>query len=255
MGSLISDPLYHKLGFDPHKVVYTHMYPQTTYAGYELPVRTLYDAVGWILSITAVPASNTANQNNFCLPLIGLFGKWCSVLLPVESLPAMLHVAYWNENERFRLLLGATPGNDQMMYSSDKGVWHKPPLESWQGELPPSSTISAKPWSANKSDDVYWGVRGWDIIARRQDVFEKYKFVIKDSHKHKIDRDGMYEAKSGFGRCAETFIYLWMLQRKYVTALASLWSSLLKAIGLTMEPSRRFVVLRSTQLPVLIKDG
>jgi hypothetical protein len=46
--------------------------------------------------------------------------------------------------------------------------------------------------------------------------------VIDESHNHKINRAGMYEADSGFGRCAETFIYLWMLQRKYVTALASL---------------------------------
>jgi hypothetical protein len=222
MECLISDPLYHKSVFDPRKCVYTWVYPKTTYAGYELPVRTLYDAIGWILSITAVPASNTANQNNFCLPLIGLFGKWCSVLLPVESLPAMLHVAYWYDQGRFRLLLGATPGADQIMYSQDREVWQKPPLESWKGELPPRSTISANRWSANKKDDVYWGVRGWDIIARRQDIFEENGMVIDESHNHKIDRAGMYEANSGFGRCAETFIYLWMLQRKYVTALASL---------------------------------
>jgi hypothetical protein len=163
---------------------------KTTYAGYELPVRTLYDAIGWILSITAVPASNTVNQNNFCLPLIGLFGKWCSVLLPVESLPAMLHVAYWYDQGRFRLLLGATPGADQIMYSQDWEVWQKPPLESWKGELPPRSTISANRWSANKKDDVYWGVRGWDIIARRQDIFEENGMLIDESHNHRSTGPG-----------------------------------------------------------------
>ncbi|MCJ1462279.1 hypothetical protein MMC07_000879 [Pseudocyphellaria aurata] len=52
---LISDGHYHKLSGDPSQGSFTWLYPRTTYAGCELPVRTLFDAVGWILFITVVP--------------------------------------------------------------------------------------------------------------------------------------------------------------------------------------------------------
>jgi hypothetical protein len=95
------------------------IYPGASYADHELPVRTLYDAVGWILSITAVPESNSHSghptQNNFYLPLVGLFGRWSSALLPAALLPAMLHVAYWTDVDTYRCILGSTVGTDQVM--------------------------------------------------------------------------------------------------------------------------------------------
>ena len=211
---LISDPNFYRVDFS-YETGYNTYYPQATYAGFELPVRTLYDAIGWILSITAIPTTNIAGQNNFCLPLLGLFGKWCSVLLPVEMLPAMLHVAYWYEQGQIKLILGATPGADHTIGSAELEVWHQQPLDTSCYTYVPKSTVAAARWSANKEEDVYWGVRGWDIIASRQRMFKKYGMVVEDIEKHEVKKYQMFEAKSGYGRCAETFIYLLLLQCGY----------------------------------------
>lgn len=212
--------------------------PETTYMGHELPTRSLYDAIGWILSITAVLFGINPDQNNFCLPLLGLFGRWCSVLLPVELLPAMLHISYWTSGNRLHIILGSTPGRDQVIWSHDHNVWHKGLLEFIPGKpldmptLPPGhfstdenglmcitkiediSHYDTSQWSKTKDKDTYWGVRGWDIIDCRQRTFKNYGGVLNEPIKHLIDERGQYEADSGFGRCAETFIYLWMLQQR-----------------------------------------
>lgn len=224
-------------------------YPETTYMGHELPTRSLYDSLGWILSITAIPNGMNPNQNNFCMPLLGLFGRWCGVLLPLDLLPTMLHVAYWTSGNQLRMILGATPGRDQMLWSRDRRVWLKnfdQVHEVWHKDLPgqmPMPTVPPGHWdqdenglpyvtkikdrsdydtssfSKTKDQDTYWGSRGMDIIFCRQMIYKKYGMVINEPSEHLVNEAGLYEADSGFGRCAETFIFLWMLQQRYETSV------------------------------------
>jgi hypothetical protein len=201
-------------------------HPQTTYEGHESPVRTLYDAVGWILSISAVlinadlDDTNWPDQNNFYLPLLGLFGKWSSVLPPAALLPAMLHVAYWRQEDKHRVILDATTGEDQVIGSSIPNVWQKiPQVENAESPDSPIYSVTPGRRSANKDQDMYFGFRGWDTIRIRQYFFRKHGMVINEPQDHAVHWPGLYEANSGVGRCAETFIYLWLLQQKFAIAL------------------------------------
>ena len=46
-----------------------------------LPAQTIYDALGWILSLTAVPSQIVHNLDRFFyLPLLAVYGKWCKIL-------------------------------------------------------------------------------------------------------------------------------------------------------------------------------
>jgi hypothetical protein len=102
------------------------------------------------------------------------------------------------------------------MSTEKKGVWYHLNLEidddpeKWQHEV----ITSERP--VDKENDAYMGIRGWDAIARRQEVFKKYGFGVPPGHKVSLDRNS--EAKSGYARCAETFIYLWLLQQEYSEA-------------------------------------
>ena len=74
----------------------------------------------------------------------------------------------------------------------------------------PLGALSERP--IDKEKDAYMGIRGWDAIARRQEVFKKYGFGVPPGHEVSLTRNS--EAKSGYARCAETFIYLWLQQQE-----------------------------------------
>lgn len=86
------------------------------YGNKELPVRTVFDALGWILSITTgADPERKRTQSNFYLPLIGLYAKWCDTLMNGEYQPTMYHISWWKDgsnNGKTNVLLGATPGGD-----------------------------------------------------------------------------------------------------------------------------------------------
>ena len=79
--------------------------------GVDLPMITIYDYLGWLLSRLASSESRTAQRTakDYYLPLLALYSRWCTIisrLVGFDSLP-MVHIAWWGKN----VLLGATLGD------------------------------------------------------------------------------------------------------------------------------------------------
>ncbi|ETN38246.1 uncharacterized protein HMPREF1541_06277 [Cyphellophora europaea CBS 101466] len=206
--------------------------------GKQLPVRTLFDVLGWILSVTAKPDGGKATQNNFYLPLLALFGKWCWALLPDKtSQPNMIHISWMEkpEVEENVVIIGATPGGDECYWSGEKEVYHEkePQTEESRKKLKSIPSNEKINWS-------YEGHRGKDVVGSRQQMLRDLRVPVppgdeenlvqvgkKDpAHKNKllthVNRDGELVddtdetaytvGSSAYGVCAETFSYIWMGQ-------------------------------------------
>jgi hypothetical protein len=93
--------------------------------GAKLILDTMFNCLGWILSITAHPAKPDVplTEEEFSLPLLGLYGKWIEVLirktpglktgvLTRTEFPAMIQISYWLDmkTKALRTLLASTPG-------------------------------------------------------------------------------------------------------------------------------------------------
>lgn len=167
--------------------------PNTTFEGVLLPVRTLYDALAWILTITAVPdpSGAAASQNNYFMPLLALLGRWSRKLLPFVIMPYMIHIAYWTGKQGPKVILGATPGGDQMLFSPtrsddpffDPGAAYRfRPPSGWfeerqkrkkvaaRGKEPKPSEVETPEPEGKDNAKRYWGFRGWVVVSDRQDA-------------------------------------------------------------------------------------
>jgi hypothetical protein len=93
--------------------------------GAKLILDTMFNCLGWILSITAHPAKPDVplTEEEFFLPVLGLYGKWIEVLirktpglktgvLTRTDFPAMIQISYWLDmkTKALRTLLASTPG-------------------------------------------------------------------------------------------------------------------------------------------------
>jgi hypothetical protein len=76
----------------------------------QLPMTTIYDFLGWLLSklfSENIPDSERTAEDLY-LPLLAMYSRWCAVIANVvkfKSLP-MVHIAWWGN----KTLLGATVG-------------------------------------------------------------------------------------------------------------------------------------------------
>lgn len=185
--------------------------------GKHLPVRTLFDTIGWILSITAEAAGGEATQNNFYLPLLALFGKWCYTLLPSKTQPDMLHIS-WNEEVT---ILGATPGGDEDVANGSEEVYaeqeSKKKKKSKDDE--PLKRTKIPPKGTDKANYKYEGQRGTDVIGSRQQILQDLQVPPPPGHEKNlvnVAKEGTstygVEGSSKYGVCAETFAYIWMAQ-------------------------------------------
>ncbi|KAL8772445.1 MAG: hypothetical protein Q9209_002396 [Squamulea sp. 1 TL-2023] len=54
----------------------------------EFPVNTIFDILGWIMSITwrTAPATGSSTSRNFFMPLLALYARWCRVISHVERI-------------------------------------------------------------------------------------------------------------------------------------------------------------------------
>lgn len=109
-GVTVSAPFFHGSGE-------TRDY-DVNFGNTQLPVRTVFDALGWVLSITAtVDAEGPLTPSNFYLPLMGLYAKWCDTLMDGDYQPTMLHIAWWGQPGEEKVLLGATPGGEHSLFN------------------------------------------------------------------------------------------------------------------------------------------
>ena len=81
------------------------------YDGVDLPMITVYDYLGWLLSRLGSSESGTAQRaaKDYYLPLLALYSRWCTIisrLVGFDSLP-MVQITWWGKN----VLLGATLGD------------------------------------------------------------------------------------------------------------------------------------------------
>lgn len=193
--------------------------------GKNLPVRTLFDTIGWILSITAVPADGgVATQNNFYLPLLALFGKWCYTLLPKdEAQPDMIHISWTKEVT----IIGATPGGDEDIANGSEEVYaEQEPKKKSKKAAPPEQKEPLKrtkgaPKGTDKAKYKYEGHRGTDVIGARQQALRDLKVPPPPGHERNLvnaAKEGTstygVEGSSRYGVCAETFAYIWVGQHK-----------------------------------------
>lgn len=109
-GVAVSDPFFYGNGESRDYDV--------NFGNTQLPVRTIFDALGWVLSITAtVDAEDALTPSNFYLPLMGLYAKWCDTLMDGDYQPTMLHIAWWGKSGEEKVLLGATPGGEHSVFN------------------------------------------------------------------------------------------------------------------------------------------
>jgi hypothetical protein len=101
--------------------------------GVDLPMITIYDYLAWLLSVlgSSEPESVEKTAQNYYLPLLALFSRWCTIissLIKFGSLP-MVHIAWWDKN----VLLGATLG--------DVPYWPSPAAIKQKIYIQPRQTI------------------------------------------------------------------------------------------------------------------
>jgi hypothetical protein len=242
------------------------MYCQPFFDGALLSLDTMFDRLGWLLSITAHPAKTetSVTEANFFLPLLGLYGKWVQVLsisvtkkaeeetrLSLHNFPGMLQISYWldvktktdekTKTDGLWTLLGSTPGPGtahptQEITDNLKELAAKLAETKRKEELAKERKLR----NTNKQDKLKEGIanekkgeqtnkksqkkekiprstpRSHHIIRTRQErlLFLGFpptndELKLDDSAKlADANKDGA-EGTTGFGRCAETFFYIW----------------------------------------------
>ena len=131
--------------------------------------------LGWLLSVTNIPADN-AEPRTWYLQLLALYAKWCIVLAGNrEGIPPMVHISWFPGSKSKKVvLLGSTIG--------------KIPELDWAGPQPTTASFKAM-----------------TIINERQEHMRDAGFVPQQDQEVNIQNA---EDGKGFGICAETFFYL-----------------------------------------------
>jgi hypothetical protein len=106
------------------------------FCGTLLDTFTVFDLLGWLLSVTArplVPPNTPMTDFNFYLPLCALFAKWCATISHAckqdvdtalgSEVPPMVSIAYWTFPQKTTLArFTATPGSRYMLLGATLGA-------------------------------------------------------------------------------------------------------------------------------------
>jgi hypothetical protein len=182
-----------------------------------LPASTLFDLLGWILSITAKPPPGTTEvtEKDFFLPLAAVFAQWCRTLIPRKYAPNMVHLAYWKDvgSGKLLTLLGATPGEATPVHGTvDKGFTAAQAAARKKAEEKAKAAGKSEEdiKKAGKKADVTQSARSYNFIRERQQLLKEVNLIPTEGKEaeQEVDTDGN-EKDIGYGRCAETFFYIW----------------------------------------------
>ncbi|CAF9913914.1 MAG: hypothetical protein HETSPECPRED_001693 [Heterodermia speciosa] len=146
-----------------------------SFEGVDLPDNTVLDLLGWLLSVTNIPA-DSAEPRTWYLQLLALYAKWCIVLAGNKSgIPPMVHISWFpGAKSQKVVLLGSTIG--------------KIPELNWAEPAPKTASFKAM-----------------TIINERQRYMIEAGFVSQQGQE--VDIRNAVDGQ-GFGICAETFFYL-----------------------------------------------
>jgi hypothetical protein len=189
----------------------------TTFEGVLLPVSTIFDSLGWVLSITAKPKPGTeeVTEKNFFLPLAAVFAQWCRTLIPRKYAPTMIHLAYWKDVATGKLLtlLGSTPGSaapTHGLVDTAFAVAKKTAREKAEKAAKDAGKTAVEIKKAGKAAKVTQSARSYVFIRERQNLLKEVDLKptkgLEDEQE--VDKSGN-EMDIGYGRCAETFFYIW----------------------------------------------
>lgn len=201
--------------------------------GTELPVETVFDTLGWILSITATPAPGTeeVTEKNFLVPLAAMFAKWCRVIVPSKHAPLMAHLAYWKDIKSGKLLtlLGSTPGApspipgfrdtnfDRVRAAAQKKARETAEKkaraaaeEAGKSEEEIEEEVKRACRKAATKATINESPRAYVVIRGRQEQLNNVDLMPEENKEAEpeVDPEGK-EMAIGYGRCAETFFYIW----------------------------------------------
>jgi hypothetical protein len=219
----------------------THPQIEVDFDGAKLLLDTMFDALGWILSITAKPKKLTkeVTETNFFIPLLGLYGKWSQTLVikkklettikkktneettalkeNKEDFPAMLHLSYWQDvkSKKLYTLLGSTPGKATATTLSEEQLKEKAKKETVDSKASGKKQETKDPVPV--LDNPLVSPRSRMIDQRQKRLLKLgYEAVgvrgpgkLKGHQNDLVDPVTGTEGEIGFGRCAETYFYIW----------------------------------------------
>ena len=143
-----------------------------SFEGVHLPDNTVFDMLGWLLSVTNIPAAG-AEPRTWYLQLLTLYARWCIVLAGnKDGIPPMVHISWFPGAKSPKVVL----------------------LGSTIGKIP---DITRGPKTAS--------FKAMTIINERQRYMTEAGFVSQKGQE--VDIKNAVDGK-GFGICAETFFYL-----------------------------------------------
>ncbi|KAL8789509.1 MAG: hypothetical protein Q9213_001122 [Squamulea squamosa] len=147
----------------------------------EFPVNTVFDILGWIMSVTwrAAPPTGSSTSRNFFMPLLALYARWCRVISGNRR-NDMVHVAwYTGAGQVERIILGSTIGA-------------------------PSLNLDLKDTSDVESKSM---AKFMNVCRERQEYLNEAGL-----HAHNPNQDVTEAGKAGsggYGLCAETFFFIY----------------------------------------------
>ena len=163
------------------------------FGGSYLIAQTLYDALGWILSVTATPRITTTASappdmdRLFYMPLLAVYARWCEILTFSVSAGKPTTDA-------------TTPAKDKIKGSSMiAGVWF--------------ADSTGKQLTILGSTPGVFRFRGFHVVSERQQQLLYRKYIPQRPQALTLSNpDGAeaeYPNNTNFGVCAETFFYLY----------------------------------------------
>ncbi len=165
------------------------------FEGCALPDNTVFDVLGWLLSVCSEPPAN-ATDRTYYLPLISLFGRWCRVLGGEVNTPPMVHIAWFKgKSGKMLVLLGSTIGVIDT------------PLRQSAVERERQSELIALHFEPKKADGQL--VKADKYICRKGEIVNEFFKVSPQANAKDWVKSGR-----GYGICAETFFYI--VARQYV---------------------------------------
>ncbi|KAL9105756.1 MAG: hypothetical protein Q9227_009104 [Pyrenula ochraceoflavens] len=167
-----------------YEVSQTHI-PACHYDGVELPLNTVYDSLGWIMSTANANQAPASTARNYYLPLLALYAKWCRLLGPNDN-NAMVHIAWFNDTAvPHRVLLGSTIG--------------VPNLDSV------NTTMSVR-----RSENL---AKATNTARERQHYLNDVARLQCPPGSSEISEQGLSQG-GNYGCCAETFFFIYAATKK-----------------------------------------
>lgn len=180
----------------------------TPYLG--LPSYTVFDFLGWFLSVTCHPPP-TATNKNYYLPLVAMYARWCVTLAlaaNVQGQPQMVHIARIPIPKKpDMLILGSTTGTfvnrilvavgERQENLEAEGI---PPPDP--GQRIPGEALGnlVKKLSSENNPEIYAN----EPINTNPPASELAVTYVDDN-----GVEQKLKGNDNYGSCAETFFYLY----------------------------------------------